>query len=61
MTPTNLDEFAAYYLNRLADDENAWFALVQAPDAIVPWLASAFRLECEAAKRSACACNGVCT
>ena len=52
LTPTNLEEFVTYYLDRLAADENAWFALVEAPDAIVPLLASAFRCEADPVKRS---------
>ena len=53
LTSTNLEEFAAYYLDRIPDDEDAWFALVEAPGAVVPLLASAFRSASDAAKRSA--------
>ena len=53
MTPTKLEQYAAYYLERLTDDENAEFALVEAPSAIIPLLVSAFRVEPEAIKRSA--------
>jgi HEAT repeat protein len=52
MTPMNLEEYAAYYIDRLADDENAHFALIEAPRAIIPILSSAFRSESDAAKRS---------
>jgi hypothetical protein len=53
MTATNLEEYAAYYLDRVPHDENAAFALAGAPDAIVPLLVSAFRSEPDATKRSA--------
>ena len=53
MTSTNFEEYAAYYLERIPGDENACFALVEAPVAVVPLLTSAFRFESDAAKRSA--------
>jgi hypothetical protein len=49
---TNLEEYATYYLDRLDEDEDAWFALVEAPQAIMPFLISAFCSESDAAKRS---------
>lgn len=52
MASANLEEFVAYYLDRIADDENAWFALVEAPDEIVPLLVTAFRSESDALIRS---------
>jgi hypothetical protein len=52
VTPSDLDQFAAYYLERLEDDEDAWFALVKAPFAIMPLLAAAFRSETDAGKRA---------
>ena len=52
MTPTNLGEYAAHYLDRLCDDENAYFALIEAPRAILPHLVTAFRSEIDGAKRS---------
>jgi len=45
VTGSRLEEYAAYYLERLDDDESAWFALIEAPVAIVPLLAAAFRGE----------------
>jgi len=50
---TSLEEYAAYYLDRIEEDENAIFSLIEAPAAIVPLLKSAFRSESNAAKRSA--------
>jgi hypothetical protein len=47
-----LDQFAAHCLERLGDDEDAWFALVEAPPAIIPVLASAFHSEFDAGKRA---------
>ena len=49
----SLEEYAAYYLERIENDENARFSLVEAPAAIVPLLVSAFRDESDPAKRSA--------
>ncbi|MFN0052734.1 MAG: HEAT repeat domain-containing protein [Planctomycetales bacterium] len=48
----NLFSFAADYLARMLDDENAVHALVEAPHAIIPILASAFRSEPDPLKRS---------
>ncbi|HEY3964292.1 MAG TPA: HEAT repeat domain-containing protein [Planctomycetaceae bacterium] len=52
VTPTNLDEYAAHYLDRLCDDENAYFALIEAPCDILSHLATAFRSEIDGAKRA---------
>jgi HEAT repeat protein len=53
VTSTNLEEYAAHYLARITDDENAEFALAEAPSTIMPLLVSAFRAEPDALKRSA--------
>src|SRR5258708_39793628 len=53
MSSTNLEEYAAYYLERIEYDENARFSLVEAPAAILPLLVSAFRSESDPVKRSA--------
>jgi hypothetical protein len=45
MNTTELEQYAAYYLRRLGDDENAFFALIEADHAILPVLARAFRAE----------------
>lgn len=52
MTGPKLEEYAAYYLERLDEDESAWFSLVEAPAAIVPLLAAAFRREKDAWRRA---------
>lgn len=46
-------EFADDYLNRMAVDENAFFALIEAPGEIVSFLESAFRSESDAVRRAA--------
>jgi hypothetical protein len=48
----NLEEYATYQLDRLPDHEDAYFALVEAPPAIIPLLISRFRSETEAARRA---------
>ena len=52
MEPAELDQLTAHHLERLGDDEDAWFALVKASPAIIPLLASAFHSEDNAAKRA---------
>ncbi len=49
-TKLKLDEYAVGYLNRIADDEDAFFALLEAPVALFPFLESAFRTESEPRK-----------
>jgi HEAT repeat protein len=50
---SKLEEYAAYYIDRLATDESATFALVEAPAAIGPLLVAAFRSSSDAARRQA--------
>ena len=45
MDARDLEEYAAYYLPRLADDEDAYHALIEADAAILPILVRAFRRE----------------
>jgi hypothetical protein len=52
MTPAELEAYAAHYLDRLGSDENAYFALIEAPRTILPLLAAAFRTETDPVKRS---------
>src|SRR4051794_13696715 len=49
----DLEEYADYHLGRIGEDENAFFALIEAPDTIVPFLESSFRLESDAIQRAA--------
>jgi hypothetical protein len=53
MDATNVEQSAACYLARIPDDENAMFALAEAPASILPLLVSAFRSDPDAVKRSA--------
>jgi HEAT repeat protein len=51
MDSTSSEEYASHYLGRIADDENAFFALIEAPDSVKPFLVTAFRSEPDAARR----------
>jgi len=52
VTRSELEEYAAHYLGRLGDDEDAYFALIEAPHEIIAFLALAFRSEAGPQKRS---------
>jgi hypothetical protein len=53
MIETDLKQYLDYYLQRLGEDQNAFFSLVEADHAILPLLAAAFREEGDSRKRSA--------
>jgi HEAT repeat protein len=53
MNSTSAEEYATYYLERVAHDESAAFALIEGPEAIAPLLVLAFKSEPDAAKRAA--------
>jgi hypothetical protein len=48
MNSTELEQYAAHYLPRLGDDDDAFFALIDADHAILPILTRAFRAERDA-------------
>jgi hypothetical protein len=52
MTPHELEQYAADYLSRLADDECAFHALIEADHAILPILVRAFRRQADAKLRA---------